>query len=145
MLHIFWVSHHQTCKNISHFGDFVSRILKSVASTQKSTQAMTEQYKLVDSLLFSPYFWKCENGVLGYSFWWSPNDIVFVWSKTRREKSPSQRRMLVWIRRKGGEDEAEAKEVFRPRRRLWEGNQWVQNVWRSQHDALRVYLRGVCC
>ena len=60
--------------------------------------------------LFSPYFRKFENDVLGYSFWWSPNDFELVWSKRRRrrKKSRSQRRMLVWSRRKGRRSRSQA-------------------------------------
>ena len=81
--------------------------------------------------LFSPYFRKCENGVLGYSFWWSPNDIVFVWSKTRREKSLSQRRIIVrrWSR----------SQRSLQRRRLWEAS---QNEERSRYDVLLSRLVG---
>ena len=61
--------------------------------------------------LFSPYFRKFENDVLGYSFWWSPNDFELVWRKRRREKSRAKEECLCEAEER--EWRAEAKEAFK--------------------------------
>ena len=106
-----------------------------------STCIINGKYMTFFVFLILQKMWKWRFRVF---IWWSPYDIGLVWSKTRREKSLSQKRMLVWIRRKERRKWSRSQRSLQ-RRRLWKESQEVQNVWRSQYDALRVYHRGVCC